>query len=177
VENEKHRIREEIINKSNQEIVEHDKDLDQETKVMTLLRALGSDLNINAFALNWKHEDGRLNTDVHEANYLMTRVVQRLSVESPNVKPTAIPLYLTSTTFSHDLYGKCVARFKQRLGLEESEEPLMVLRNVVMSPLVTFSTHGNFINELERTFTTIIREEVKVTHSPSPLTQLQPTTS
>jgi hypothetical protein len=129
---------------------------------MTLLRALGSDLNINAFALNFKHKDKRLNTDVSEANYLMTRVVQRMSVDSPNDKPTDIPLYLTSTTFSNDLYGKCATKFKERLGLKVTEEPLMVLRNVVMSPLATFSTKGNYIDMLGKTFKEIVNEEVKV---------------
>ncbi|KAJ4287512.1 hypothetical protein N0V88_007612 [Collariella sp. IMI 366227] len=162
VEDEKERIRAEVLSKTNAQIVEHDQNVDSENKTMTLLRALGSDLNINAFALNWRYPDGRLNTDVEEANYLMTRVVQRLSVDSPNDKPTDIPLYLTSTTFSDDLYGHCAANFRRRLGLQESDEPLMVLRNVVMSPLATFSTKGDFIDMLGRTFRKIVNEEVKI---------------
>lgn len=140
------------------EIVEHDKRLDPKHKTTTLLRALGSDLKVNAFALNWRYSDGRHNTSVHEANYLMTRVVQRLSVDSVHDKPTQIPLYLTSTTFTHDLYGKCVAKFKQRLGLEDSDEGLVVLRNTVMSPFAS----GDFVNMVGTTFRKIVQEEVKV---------------
>lgn len=93
----------------------------------------------------------------------MTRVIQRLSVDSPHDKPTDIPLYLTSTEFTHDLYGDCVVNFKRRLGLDENTgEPLMVLRNVVMSPLATFSTKGDFINMLGATFRKVVEEEVRV---------------
>ncbi|KAM7198694.1 Pyridoxal phosphate-dependent transferase [Naviculisporaceae sp. PSN 640] len=159
VAEEKERIRTEILSKTNAEIVAND----TERKTMTLLRALGSDLNINAFALNWRHADGTLNTDVEEANYLMSRVVSRLSVDSPDDNPTKIPLYLTSTEFSKKDYGRCVTTFKRRLGLEtESAESLMVLRNVVMSPLTSLSTRGDFINMLGETFREVIEEEVRI---------------
>ncbi|KAK4120312.1 hypothetical protein N657DRAFT_683668 [Parathielavia appendiculata] len=99
----------------------------------------------------------------------MTRVVQKLSVESHNVEPTHIPLYLTSTPFFHVLHGKCVAKFKERLGLEESEEPLMVLRNVVMRPLVTISTNGNFKMKEEES-RTIVKKEVRVCQARNSIT-------
>ena len=163
VEEEKERIRNEVLARTNTAIVANDADKPVEERTMTLLRALGSDLNINAFALNWRHADGTLNTDVEEANYLMNRVVSRLSVDSPDDKPTKIPLYLTSTEFSREDYGRCAATFKRRLGLEEdSAESLMVLRNVVMSPLASLSTRGDFINMLGDTFKKVAEEEVKV---------------
>ncbi|GFF54317.1 pyridoxal-dependent decarboxylase conserved domain protein [Aspergillus udagawae] len=102
VEEEKKIIQEEILPKSNQE--PYDNDATKHT--MTLLGALGSDLNINAFALNWRYEDGRLNDDIEEANYLMLRVVKELSISSPNEKPTDKDLYLTSTEFNHEEYGR-----------------------------------------------------------------------
>ena len=64
-------IREKILRKSNDDIAAADED----GKLMELLRELGSDLNINAFALNWFDEHGRLNEDLEEANNLMKRVV------------------------------------------------------------------------------------------------------
>lgn len=163
VEQEKKRIRSEILAQTNAAIVTNDIGKPTEDQTMTLLRALGSDLNINAFALNWRYADGTLNTDVEEANYLMSRVVSRLSVDSPDDKPTKIPLYLTSTEFSREDYGRCVTTFKRRLGLEQdSAESLMVLRNVVMSPLASLSSRGDFINMLGDTFKQVIEEEVKV---------------
>lgn len=163
LEDTKKRIRDEILTKSNNEIVAHDEThRNPADKTMRLLRDLGSDLNINAFALNFRDRSGIPNIDVCEANYLMTRVVQRLSVDSPNDKPSDIPLYLTSTMFEYELYGECMINFKRRLGLTATREPLMVLRNVVMSPLATLSTKGDFITMLGNTFKKVVEEEVEV---------------
>lgn len=168
VEIEKQRIRDEILTKTNAEIIANDEGKKPADKTITLLRALGSDLNINAFALNWRHPNGTVNTDVEEANYLMRRVVRRLSVDSPDDNPSKIPLYLTSTEFTSNLYGECLANFKTRLGLEKSEDSMMVLRNVVMSPFASLSSKGDFINMLGETFKEVLEEEVKVS---SPFTR------
>lgn len=182
IEVEKQRIRREIVNKTNAEIAEEDRKRPDEFKAMKLMRELGSDLNINAFSLNFRYEDGRLNDDIEEANYLMQRVVETLSVDSPTDDPTKIPLYLTSTEFSDELYGKCKSNFMKRLGLEQStqdcklslrrflvpnlgqQQPtniivVIVLRNVVMSP---FPTDGNFTNNLAETFYHIVAAEAEV---------------
>jgi hypothetical protein len=159
VEAEKQRIREQILYKTNAEIVKEDAGRPDDDKTMQLLRALGSDLNINAFGLNWRHIDGTLNDDMEEANYLMERVVERLSVDQPEDDPTTIPIVLTSTEFSDELYGECKKKFSERLGLKPCTLDLFVLRNVVMSP---FPTDGNFIGELARIFKGVVDEEVKV---------------
>lgn len=152
-----------MLSQTNAEIVSRDQGKPVAEKTMTLLRALGSDTNINAFALNWRYPDGTINTDVEEANYLMGRVISRLSIESPDDKPSTIPLYLTSTEFSPKDYGDCAANFKRRLGLESNTaEDLMVLRNVVMSPFASLSSRGDFINMLGQTFKEIVEEEVEV---------------
>ena len=49
-------------------------------EIMVYLRELGSDLNVNAVALNWYREDGSINDEIEEANYLMKRVVDQLSI-------------------------------------------------------------------------------------------------
>ncbi|OJD29629.1 pyridoxal-dependent decarboxylase domain protein [Diplodia corticola] len=153
IEADKKRIRSEILNKENKDIV-------KDEASMKLLRSLGSDLNINAFALNWYDAKGKPNEDVEEANYLMERVVKRLSIDSPNDKPSKIPFYLTSTEFEHELYGKCAATFKRRLELDDStQQPVMVLRNVVMSP---FPTTNGFLKTVEDEFVKIVKEEVEV---------------
>lgn len=159
VEEEKQKIREQILGKSNQQIIDDDAERAPEDKAMVLLRALGSDLNINAFALNWKYSDGMLNDDVEEANYLNRRVVEELSVDSPEDDPTKIPFYLTSTEFEHGPYGKCAQHFKKRLGLAQDELSLVVLRNVLMTP---FPTEGNFIEKMVRIFQEVIEKQVQV---------------
>lgn len=165
IEAEKDRIRNEIVNRTNQQIIEDDLQRHPDQKATKLMRALGSDLNINAFSLNFRHsikgreKQGKMNDDVEEANYLMQRVVEALSVDSPTDDPTKIPLYLTSTMFSDELYGDCKKHFTKRLGLKESTQDLMVLRNVVMSP---FPTDGNFIGQLAKIFKATVEKETAV---------------
>ncbi|KAI1494277.1 pyridoxal-dependent decarboxylase domain protein [Biscogniauxia mediterranea] len=159
VEAEKLRIRQDIVQKTNAMIVADDESRPESQKVIKLLRALGSDLNINAFSLNFRFADGTLNDDVEEANYLMQRVVETFSVDSTKDDPTTIPLYLTSTEFSDELYGSCKAKFMERLGLEQSTQDLMVLRNVVMSP---FPTDGNFTNTLAKIFYDVVQRETEI---------------
>ncbi|KAF7588521.1 hypothetical protein BBP40_005548 [Aspergillus hancockii] len=159
IEEEKERIRREILTKSNREIAQSDIGKPTEEKLMTLLRGLGSDLNINAFALNWRYDDGTWNTDIEEANYLMRHVMERLSITSPDQDPTKIPFYLTSTEFTNELYGKCAKEFKRRLGLPQCDRSLFVLRNVVMSP---FPTDNDFISTMIQYFRSVVEDGVKV---------------
>ncbi len=159
VEEEKQKIRDRILHKSNQEIMAEDAERPEDDKAMKLLRALGSDLNINAFACNFRLSDGTLNDDVEEANYLNKRIVERLSVDEPADDPTSIPFYLTSTEFTQTLYGECATNFKKRLRLTPDNLDLFVLRNVVMSP---FPTERKFISNLASCFKDVVQEEVEV---------------
>ncbi len=105
VEEERQKIRDRILLKSNAEMMDEDAERLEEDKAMKLLRALGSDLNINAFACNFRFSDGKLNEDIEEANYLNKSIVERLSVDEPGDDPTVIPFYLTSTEFPQIDYG------------------------------------------------------------------------
>lgn len=155
----KDRVRRRILNRSYAEILAYDATMPDSHKIMPFLRHLGSDLNINAFALNWRHSDGTLNTDPEEANDLMRRVVKRLSIDSPNADPTKVPFYLASTEFPVDRYGKALERFKDRLGLKQSGCSLVVLRNTVMNP---FMSRGDCFEAMMREFRRIVEEEVQV---------------
>ena len=159
VEAEKQKIRDQILLKSNEEIVNEDESRPKDEKALALLRALGSDLNINAFTTNWRYADGRLNDEVEEANYLNQRIIQRFSVDTPEDDPTKIPLYLSSTIFADRDYGDCARHFKKRLGLHQDDVELFVLRNVVMSP---WPTDGNFLVKLGQEFKSVLKEEVEV---------------
>ena len=121
---------------------------------MLLLNQLGSDLNINAFACNFKRKDGTWNDDITEANYLNRRIFETLSVTDPHEDPLSIPFYITSTTFAQADYGACADEMKRRMKLKGSQD-LFVLRNVVMSP---FTTTRDFINELAETFQNVLQE-------------------
>ncbi|KAB8221403.1 hypothetical protein BDV33DRAFT_202399 [Aspergillus novoparasiticus] len=155
----KERIRREILPKSNREIVESDVGKPTEEKLITLLRGLGSDLSINAFALNWRYDDKdrTWNTGIEEANYLTGHVVEHLSIYSPDPDPPKIPFYLTSTEFTNEPYGKCAQEFKRRLGLPQCDRPLFVLRNVVTSP---FPTDNDFISTMVDYFRSVVEDGI-----------------
>ncbi|KAK9439934.1 pyridoxal-dependent decarboxylase domain protein [Metarhizium brunneum] len=152
VNKQKQWIRTNIIGKSNQQII-------KSPEAVNMLRMLGSDLNINAFAINWRNKDKSLNNDLDEANYLMKRVTDRLSVTSANTDPTKIPMFLTSTKFGPDDYGKCAQTFMERIGVQKCNQGLFVLRNVVMNP---FPTEMDFVEKLMHKFEKVVKEEVKV---------------
>ncbi|GKU09337.1 unnamed protein product [Fusarium langsethiae] len=151
VNNERKKIHDLIIGKTDTEIF-------KSKEAMKIIRDLGSDTNINCFTFNWKDENGDLNTDLEEANYLMKRVVDRLSITSPNTDPSTIPIYLTSTQFLPEDYGTCAHKFMERMGVKPSDQSLFVIRNVVMSP---FPTKKDFISTIMNDLEKVVIEEVK----------------
>jgi hypothetical protein len=152
VEKEKQYIRKKILPASNMQLIEDE-------EAMRKIRELGSDLNINAFACNFKI-DGKPNEDVEEANYLNSRLYQSFSITTPKKPANTIPLYLSATTLGMEDYGHCCTHFKQRIGLEtESEQDLFVLRNVVMSP---FQTAGGFVSKIADIFQKTLERETEV---------------
>jgi hypothetical protein len=144
-------IRTHILNTSN-------KDLVKDQQAMKLIQAMGSDLAINVFAVNFRLTNGQVNEDVVEANNLNTRIFEKLSVSSVNDSIYDKPLILTSTQFSEKAYGKCVENLKKRLGLKGKQD-LYVLINVVMSP---FPTEFNFTGKIAAALEHVIEEEVKI---------------
>lgn len=103
-ESDKDIIRQRILGKTNEEIVD-------DTDAFNVLCTLGSDLNINAFACNFRI-NGQVNDDVEEANYLNNRVFSRFSVTQPSIDPKTVPLFLSSTVFAQADYGDCVRDFQ-----------------------------------------------------------------
>ncbi|KAH8099817.1 pyridoxal phosphate-dependent transferase [Cristinia sonorae] len=127
IEAQKNLIREKVLSVSNRELV-------NDADTWKLVVDMGSDLSINAFAVNFKIGD-TVNEDIVEANYLNKRIFEALSITDANSdrKPDLI---LTSTVLSHKSYGKCLTALKDRLGLK-GDQDLYTLVNVVMSPWPT----------------------------------------
>lgn len=162
VEKNRDDIRRLILGQDNEQLMKN-------SEAMALLRQLGSDTNINGFALNFylDEKNTELNTEIEEANYLMKRVVDRLSITTADTDPSKIPVFLTSTKFEPKLYGNCAKTFMKRLGLSVVDEDLFVLRNVVMSP---FPTKHYFIGKLWDEFEKEVNEQVdqvRIRNNPS----------
>ncbi|KAL1708932.1 pyridoxal phosphate-dependent transferase [Schizophyllum commune] len=148
---EKEFIRTNILPATNEKIL-------ADPKAFAELCALGSDLNINAFACNFRI-NGVTNTDVEEANYLNQCIFAEFSVTDNDTAPSTMQLFLSATVFEHEDYGECADEFKRRLGLETaSKQPLFVLRNVVMSP---FQAANGFVRTLAAVFQTKLEEQVQ----------------
>lgn len=103
-ESDKEIIRRRILGRSNEDIV-------NDRRAFDVLCTLGSDLNINVFACNFRIK-GRVNDDVEEANYLNKRIYNRLSVTRPKIHISTVPLFLTSSVFRQENYGECVRNFQ-----------------------------------------------------------------
>ncbi|KAF8658188.1 hypothetical protein AX16_002110 [Volvariella volvacea WC 439] len=150
VEAEKAFIRSRIWGKSNQELL-------KDPEALVLLNNLGSDLNINIFACNFRLKDGTVNKDIELANVLNRTLFEEFSVTSPQKDPRKVPFFLTSTVLSEKEYGECAEHYKKRLGLQGKGD-LFVLRNVVMSP---FTSVNDFIGDLARMFETALSKHVE----------------
>ncbi|SPO00097.1 uncharacterized protein DNG_02949 [Cephalotrichum gorgonifer] len=157
VEAEKDRIRKKIVGVDNKTLYE-----DKET--WKFLAELGGDLMINAFACNFKI-DGQPNRDVGEANYLNQRIFARTSVLSVNDAIEERPLFLTSSVFEQEAYGKCLATLKKRLELDDgsgsggaARGDMRFLVNVTMSP---WPTDPGFLGAVVEDFRKIAVEEVE----------------
>ncbi|PCH38473.1 hypothetical protein WOLCODRAFT_97200 [Wolfiporia cocos MD-104 SS10] len=153
VEAQRRYIRECITNRPNRELV-------QDAEAMTLVKQMGSDLSINAFACNFRvSRGGPPNRDVAEASYLNARIIERLSVTRVDDEAQSKPLILMGTELDSERYGECLRKFKGRLGLDEDDDaPLAGLCNVSMS---VFPTTGNFVAEMAEAFRKVAEEEVE----------------
>ncbi|KAF8761186.1 Pyridoxal-dependent decarboxylase conserved domain [Rhizoctonia solani] len=129
IQKQREYIRDNIVNRPNLELVRDD-------KAMALVREMGSDLSINAFACNFRLANGEINKDVVESNYLNTRIYERLSDK---------------------VYGECCTRMKERLGVVGAQD-LDILVNCVMSP---FPTVANFTKSIADAFKKIAHEEIE----------------
>ncbi|CAE6445310.1 unnamed protein product [Rhizoctonia solani] len=143
-------IRDNIVNRPNDELV-------QDTKAMDLLHQMVSDLSINAFACNFRLANGEVNQDVVEANYLNTRIYERLSVTKVEDNIYDKPLFIQSSQMDQKTYGVCAELFKSRLGVV-GEQDLDILVNCVMSP---FPTVANFTKSVTDAFKRIAHEEIE----------------
>ncbi|ESK85823.1 pyridoxal-dependent decarboxylase domain protein [Moniliophthora roreri MCA 2997] len=155
VEGQKQFIRNRILRIPNEKLV-HDQE------AMQLIQDMGSDLSINAFAVNFKI-DGKPNEDVISANNLNQRIFERLSIVSPEGSMNDKPLFLTSTQFPYQDYGDCLKTYKRRLGLAtDTKQDLYSLINVVMSP---FPTEMEFTGRIADDLRTVIEEEVETSRT------------
>jgi glutamate/tyrosine decarboxylase-like PLP-dependent enzyme len=146
VEKQIHFIRDRIDGKSNAEII-------ADREAMALLRELGPDENILAYAFNFRTPSGSINADLAQANRLNKALYDRLSI-NPGEDIYGYNLIVSTTDLGVAQYGEAfIEDYKRRLGVGGSPgSSITVLRSVVMDPWVTETTKGSFLDVLEAEF-------------------------
>lgn len=152
VDEERRYIRDVLLQRTQEELI-------NDPKACALMRQMGPDLVVNAFACNFR-VDGAINEDILEANHLNARIYDRLSFKSMSENLDDRKVIIMSSTLSQDEYGACLTTFKRRIGLS-GQEDLFVLVNVSMSQFAT-----NFTHVLANAFLEAAEEQVKVRSSP-----------
>ncbi|KAI9464909.1 pyridoxal phosphate-dependent transferase [Lactarius psammicola] len=148
VDEERRYIRDVLLRRTREELA-------SDPKACALMRQMGSDLVVNAFACNFR-VDGIVNKDISEANDLNARIYNRLSFKSMSEKLGDQKVIVMSSKLSQEGYGTCLTKFKRRIGLS-GQEDLFVLVNVSMSPFA-----ANFAHVLADAFREAAEEEVKI---------------
>ena len=162
VEKELARIANEIVPRTNEEIL-------ADAKTMALFRELGSDQNIVSYAFNFL-VDGKRNEHVAKLNALNNAVFEQLSLGRDLEKIPETKMFVTSSTADPAVYGPTIVDdFRRRLGVTGSAEtPIEFLISTTMDPWLTDTATGNFIPTLMAIMRkTVLAAVEQVTRTPA----------
>ena len=125
--------------------------LEADAAAKTLFTSLGSDQVILAFAMNFKHADGKLNRDLAKANRFNDRVFQYCSIVEPREDMAGLDLVLTSSRFEPGVYGQhFVDAFCRRLAVTpQTDVGVDFLISTTMDPWTTETAGGDFLATIE----------------------------
>jgi glutamate/tyrosine decarboxylase-like PLP-dependent enzyme len=154
------RIRKEIVDRSNEEILE-------DKGAMALFRELGSDQNIVSYAFNFL-VDGQRNQDVTLLNKLNGAIFTQLSLgQDPGHIPDT-KMFVTSSSLDPAVYGeRIVDDFRGRLGVTGSPgTPISFLISTTMDPWLTDTADGNFIPTLMQVMRAAVLEAIEQVQPP-----------
>ncbi|MEL6954946.1 MAG: pyridoxal-dependent decarboxylase [Pseudomonadota bacterium] len=124
-------------------------------RVGDLVKDVGPDMTVLAYALNFSHPDGTPNTDMAAANEFNNRVFEACSVEVVAVKDQVpkVDLLVTSSVLDPQYYGEdFMDLFCERLGVEGGSTAPRVLISTMMDPWVSDASGHNLIPMLTDTF-------------------------
>ncbi|WP_437827351.1 pyridoxal-dependent decarboxylase [Sorangium sp. So ce1153] len=142
-EAEREFIRERIDRRSIEELL-------ADPEAMALLPELGPDQNILTYAVNFKHPDGSLNTNLDMMNRLNAAIYELLSID-PGDDIYRYRMIVSTTDFSEEQYGNVfIEDYKRRLGVSGSPgSTVTVLRSTTMAPWFLESPEGSTLDVLE----------------------------
>jgi glutamate/tyrosine decarboxylase-like PLP-dependent enzyme len=150
-------LRERIDRRSFEEIM-------ADPQARELIGELGPDLNILAYAFNFRTRTGDLNSDLSLANRLNRGVYDILSID-PGQDIYDYNLIVSTTEFDAADYGDdFIQNYKQRLGTAaDPGRRVTILRSVVMDPWIDDPRRGGtFLDVLEQEFKKAVRAALAV---------------
>ncbi|MDI1480146.1 pyridoxal-dependent decarboxylase [Polyangium sp. y55x31] len=143
VETERRFIRERIDRRSVDDLL-------SDPEAMALLPEIGPDQNILTYAVNFRHPDGSLNTNLDLANRLNKAIYDLLSID-PGDDIYGYRMIVSTTDFSEEHYGSVfIEDYKRRLGVASSPgTTITVLRSTTMEPWILETPEGSMLDVLE----------------------------
>ncbi|MDC0744411.1 pyridoxal-dependent decarboxylase [Polyangium mundeleinium] len=144
VETERRFIRDRIDQRSVEDLL-------SDPEAMALLPEIGPDQNILTYAVNFKHPDGSLNTNLDLANRLNKAIYDLLSID-PGDDIYGYRMIVSTTDFSEEHYGSVfIEDYKRRLGVSSSPgTTVTVLRSTTMEPWILETPEGSMLDVLEK---------------------------
>jgi len=139
---------------------------------MELLRELGSDQVIVAYAFNFKDRARVLNRDIKRLNQFNDDIYRALSMStsastSPGLPPNPPPVIVTSSSFTRATYGPAfVDEFVRRVLTKPGDhkphdiphaDSVNFVLSTTMDPWVTATADGNFVPKLVDEIDRVVR--------------------
>jgi hypothetical protein len=119
-------------------------------QALSVMKEIGPDQNILAYAFNFKQIDGSLNQNLAKMNRLNESIYELLSLK-PGQDIYGYDLIVSTTEFDVAAYGHAfVDGLKHRLGIPLSEQGgVRVLRSTIMNPWVADESQESFVDLFE----------------------------
>jgi hypothetical protein len=134
-------------------------DIEKDPEAMDLLREIGPDQNILAYALNFRLADGTINSSLADANAFNKALYNYMSID-PGDNIYSYDMIVSTTDLDPAAYGpEFMDHYQGRLGVNPlPSQAVTVLRSVVMDPWLTDTEAGSFIDVLENE----LRKAIKI---------------
>jgi hypothetical protein len=159
IEEERDRVRRHIVPLKNETLMAR---FEEDHELEDLFRALGPDLTVVAYAVNFRTAAG-INRDLGLMNELNDRLFRRMSLETNDDKhQEQRPLYVTASEYDpagmgQDFVDALAARAQVT---PEPGQSLAYLISTIQNPWVTQTSKGSMLPKLMQELDAVIRQEV-----------------
>lgn len=120
----------------------------RDQELLALLAESGPDLNIIAYAFNFRLPSGELNTDLNLVNEFNDYIYDQVKIQ-PSGPARSYDLIVSRTEFTRETYGdEFMDDYFSRIGITGGGDAIRVLRTCVMDPWIMDTAEGPFVARL-----------------------------